>query len=150
MSTSCVLACRAACWSVPPSVAGSHALASLPNADRAAKDEYSEASGRAKTGLAAMKLGDLAIDPSLARKAAQAVEEYAGAAGQAASFVEEDAFNATMFMTDAEQKFAAAQQRAGQRPSRRVDQSWFCHRLARWCRLARWLRVICPHGLPPR
>ena len=29
---------------------------------------------------------------------------------QAASFVEEDAFNATMFMTDAEQKFAAAQQ----------------------------------------
>ena len=32
------------------------------------------------------------------------------AAGQAASFVEEDAFNATMFMTDAEKKFAIAAQ----------------------------------------
>jgi hypothetical protein len=76
---------------------------------RAAKDEFSGASDRAKSGLAGMKLGDLPIDPSLARKAARAVEQYAGAAGQAASFVEEDAFNATMFMTDVEQKFAAAQ-----------------------------------------
>lgn len=35
--------------------------------------------------------------------------DYANAAAQAASFAEEDAFNATMFMTDAEQKFGAAQ-----------------------------------------
>ncbi len=51
-----------------------------------------------------------AIDAQLATKAAKAVSDYAGAAQQAASFVEEDAFNATMFMTDAEQKFAGAQQ----------------------------------------
>ena len=52
----------------------------------------------------------MAIDPQLAVKAAKSVSDYAGAAEQAAAFVEEDAFNATMFMTDAEQKFAAAQQ----------------------------------------
>ena len=48
-----------------------------------------------------------AIDAPLVAKAAT---DYAGAAQQAAAFVEEDAFNATMFMTDAEQKFGAAQQ----------------------------------------
>lgn len=48
--------------------------------------------------------------PRLASDATKSVEAYAGAAAQAASFVEEDAFNATMFMTDAEQKFGAAQQ----------------------------------------
>jgi len=48
-----------------------------------------------------------AIDAQLVAKAAS---DYAGAAQQAAAFVEEDAFNATMFMTDAEQKFGAAQQ----------------------------------------
>ena len=60
--------------------------------------------------LASLKLSDLPIDAQLATKAAKAVSDYAAAAGQAASFVEEDAFNATMFMTDAEQKFATAQQ----------------------------------------
>ena len=48
-----------------------------------------------------------AIDAQLVAKAAS---DYAGAAQQAVAFVEEDAFNATMFMTDAEQKFGAAQQ----------------------------------------
>ena len=53
---------------------------------------------------------NLPIDAQLAAKAVKPVADYAGAAEQAASFVEDDAFNATMFMTDAEQKFAAAQQ----------------------------------------
>jgi methyl-accepting chemotaxis protein len=76
---------------------------------RAAKTEFTEASDRAKHDLAVMKLAGLSIDPQIASKAVQAVEQYAGAATQAASFVEDDAFNATMFMTDAEQKFAVAQ-----------------------------------------
>ena len=53
---------------------------------------------------------DLPIDGQLAAKATKSVADYAGAAEQAATFVEDDAFNATMFMSDAEQKFAAAQQ----------------------------------------
>jgi len=77
---------------------------------RAAKNDSSQAIDRAKQSLATLKLAGLPIDAQLATKAATAVDAYAGAAGQAASFVEEDAFNATMFMTDAELKFAAAQQ----------------------------------------
>jgi methyl-accepting chemotaxis protein len=77
---------------------------------RAAKNDAGQAIDRAKKALASLEISKLPIDPHLATKAANAVGDYAGAAGQAASFVEEDAFNATMFMTDAEQKFAAAQQ----------------------------------------
>jgi methyl-accepting chemotaxis protein len=77
---------------------------------RAAKNDALQAIGRAKKGLASLKLSDLPIDVSLVTTASKAVDAYAAAAGQAAAFVEEDAFNATMFMTDAEQKFTAAQQ----------------------------------------
>ena len=77
---------------------------------RAAKNESLEAVARTKKALDTVKLTGMPIDPQLAAKAVQAVSTYATAAGQAASFVEEDAFNATMFMSDAEQKFAAAQQ----------------------------------------
>src|SRR5258708_34294623 len=62
---------------------------------RAAKNEYVQASGRAKHGLDTLKLANVAIDPALASKAAQTVEQYVGASNQAASFVEDDAFNAT-------------------------------------------------------
>jgi methyl-accepting chemotaxis protein len=77
---------------------------------RAAKDDAVKATEHARHGLGLLRLAGLPIDPQLAAKAAKAIDEYANAAGQAASFVEEDAFNATMFMTDAEQKFGLAQQ----------------------------------------
>jgi methyl-accepting chemotaxis protein len=76
---------------------------------RSAKDAAVEAIGQAKQKLASLKLAGLPIDARLAGKAAAAVGQYADAAGQAASFVEADAFNATMFMTDAEQKYIGAQ-----------------------------------------
>ena len=76
---------------------------------RAAKDDFTQASERAKHDLATLKLAGLSIDPGIVSNAVKAVDLYASAAGQAASFVEDDAFNATMFMTDAEQKFDAAQ-----------------------------------------
>lgn len=77
---------------------------------RAAKNEALQAIGRASKSLGSLKLSGLPIDAALPANAAKAVAAYADAAGQAASFVEDDAFNATMFMTDAEQKFEAAQQ----------------------------------------
>ena len=77
---------------------------------RGAKNDAVQAIERAKKSLASLKTSGLSIDAQLVTKAAKAVGDYAGAALQAASFVEEDAFNATMFMTDAEQKFAGAQQ----------------------------------------
>jgi methyl-accepting chemotaxis protein len=77
---------------------------------RGAKTDAVQAIDRAKKSLASLKTMGLSIDAQLVTKAAKAVSDYAGAAQQAASFVEEDAFNATMFMTDAEQKFAGAQQ----------------------------------------
>jgi methyl-accepting chemotaxis protein len=77
---------------------------------RGAKNDATKAIDRAKQGLASLKLANLPIDAQLATNAAKSVGNYADAAGQAASFVEEDAFNATMFMNDAEQKFTAAQQ----------------------------------------
>ncbi len=77
---------------------------------RGAKDDATKAIARAKQGLASLKLANLPINAQLATNAAKSVGNYADAAGQAAAFVEEDAFNATMFMNDAEQKFTAAQQ----------------------------------------
>src|ERR1700709_10978 len=43
---------------------------------RAAKDEFSQASGQAKHGLDSLHLTNVAIDPALAGKAAQTVEQY--------------------------------------------------------------------------
>jgi methyl-accepting chemotaxis protein len=77
---------------------------------RSAKNDALQAIDRAKKALWSLKLSDLPIDAQLATGAAKAVDVYSAAAVQAAAFVEEDAFNATMFMTDAEQRFAAAQQ----------------------------------------
>jgi len=78
---------------------------------RAAKDDALQAMGHARSLLAALKTNGLAIEPKPATEAARSVADYAGSAEQAASFVETDAFNATMFMTDADQKFSLAQQK---------------------------------------
>jgi methyl-accepting chemotaxis protein len=78
---------------------------------RAAKDKATQAIARSRQKLGALKVGSLPLDAQLIGDASKAVEAYSSAALQAASFVEEDAFNATMFMTDAEQKFGAAEQK---------------------------------------
>jgi methyl-accepting chemotaxis protein len=75
---------------------------------RAAKGEFEAASARAKAILAGLEAGGLALDPETVNGARAAVDAYLGSAGQAASFAEEDAFNATMFMTGAEQSFGEA------------------------------------------
>jgi methyl-accepting chemotaxis protein len=77
---------------------------------RAAKNEATQSIDRARKTLASLKLAGLPVDAQLVTKAVKAIGDYAGAAAQAASFVEEDAFNATMFMTDADQKFGSARQ----------------------------------------
>ena len=78
---------------------------------RTAKNDATQAINRSKQTLASLRLGGLSLDAQLATDAGKAVDAYAAAAAQAAAFVEDDAFNATMFMTDAEMKFAAAQQK---------------------------------------
>jgi len=78
---------------------------------RGARDEATQAIKRARQKLGSIKLGALPIDGQLVTAASKAIDDYSGAALQAASFVEEDAFNATMFMTDAEQKFTVAEQK---------------------------------------
>ena len=80
---------------------------------RAAKQEALSASDRAKNIVHSLQIGGLPITPGVAEKAAIALDSYIGAAAQAASFVEDDAFNATMFMTDAEQKFGVADKDIG-------------------------------------
>jgi methyl-accepting chemotaxis protein len=79
---------------------------------RAAKQDFVEAMGGAKETLASLRTDESAIDRQLTSNAVKAFGEYASSSDQAASFVEEDAFNATMFMTDAEQKYDAAQKAA--------------------------------------
>jgi len=78
---------------------------------RAAKNDAVQAISRSRQKLATLKLEGLPLDSQLVTEASKAVDAYSNAALQAASFVEEDAFNATMFMTDAEQKFGAAEQK---------------------------------------
>jgi methyl-accepting chemotaxis protein len=79
---------------------------------RAAKDNFTTASRHAREILASLNLTGLAADGQLAADTIKAFAQYGEAADQAASFVEDDAFNATMFMTDAEEKYAAAGQAA--------------------------------------
>ena len=77
---------------------------------RAAKTNSLEAIEGSQKAVAALNARGLAIDPQLLATSAKAVAGYVDAAKQAASFVEDDAFNATMFMTGADQKYAAAEQ----------------------------------------
>jgi hypothetical protein len=79
---------------------------------RVARTDFSQAIDSAKSGLGAVRLTGLPIDPQLLTDAVKAFDQYAEAANQAASFVEDDAFNATMFMTDAQQKYDIALQSA--------------------------------------
>jgi methyl-accepting chemotaxis protein len=81
------------------------------NLIRNAKNDATQAINRSRQKLASLKLDGLPIDSQLAIEAAKAVDAYSSAAMQAAEFVEEDAFNATMFMTDAEQKFGTGEQK---------------------------------------
>ena len=77
---------------------------------RKAKDTATQSVSHATSSLRGAQVKDLRIDPALLDHARKALDAYAGAAKQAASFADVDAFNATMFMTDAEQKFDLAQQ----------------------------------------
>jgi methyl-accepting chemotaxis protein len=74
-----------------------------------AKNEALQAMGQAKNILGAVTTGQLPFDPGLIDKARRALDDYIVAAKLSAGSVEEDAFNATMFMTDAEQKFGVAE-----------------------------------------
>ena len=78
---------------------------------RKAKDEATQGIKRSQQQLASLKLEGLSIDRQLVRDAVKSVDAYAGAAAQAANFVEDDAFSATMFMTDAELKYGDATQK---------------------------------------
>ena len=78
---------------------------------RKAKDDALQAIKRSQQKLASLKPGGLKIDGQLATDASKALDAYSGAAMQAAGFVEDDAFSAMMFMTDAEQKFGEAEQK---------------------------------------
>jgi methyl-accepting chemotaxis protein len=74
----------------------------------AAKIEALHAIEQAVTIMHSVQASGLPLEAGVAEKARDALDAYAKAAVQAADFVEEDAFNATMFMTDAEQKFEVA------------------------------------------
>ncbi len=74
-----------------------------------AKMGYADAIAAARKTAAALSVNGLPIEAGLVTSAAKSVDTYGQAADQAASFVEDDAFNATMFMTDAEQKYAVAE-----------------------------------------
>jgi methyl-accepting chemotaxis protein len=77
---------------------------------RAAKVDALGAIASTQKALGALRLEGLAIDAQLVSGARATVDAYAAAARQAADFVEDDAFNATMFRTDAEQRYATAEQ----------------------------------------
>src|SRR5262249_52043278 len=59
-------------------------------------------------------LDQSALNPALLADSLAAVNAYVRSAQQAADLVEDDAFNATMFMTDTEQKFGAADKAIGE------------------------------------
>lgn len=77
---------------------------------RSAKNDSMQIIAQARKTLAALNVEELAIDVRLVPAAVKAVDAYIDVAKLAASFVEDGAFNATMFMTDAEVKYATAGQ----------------------------------------
>jgi methyl-accepting chemotaxis protein len=78
---------------------------------RKARDEAAQTLKRSQQRLASLKLAELPLDHQLVSAAVKAVDAYAASAAQAARLVEDDAFSATMFMTDAEQKYGEATQK---------------------------------------
>ncbi len=79
----------------------------------AARLAFEQANEKAAETVAVLKLDGLALDVRLLPAAVKAVATYTEAAKQAAGFVEDDAFNATMFMTDADQKYSVMEQDMG-------------------------------------
>ncbi len=75
---------------------------------RRSKEEALSSVALAKQTIAGLKPAGLPLDPAVIDKARTALDAYAGAAKSATDLVEDDAFSATMFMTDAEQKFGIA------------------------------------------
>jgi methyl-accepting chemotaxis protein len=78
---------------------------------RKAKDEALQHIKRSQQKLASLKLEGLPIERQIVGDASKAIDAYASAAAEAASLVEDDAFNAMMFMTDAELKYETATQK---------------------------------------
>jgi methyl-accepting chemotaxis protein len=78
-----------------------------------AKAEAIEAVAKARQIMASLQNSALPVDRSAMDRAQAALDAYGEAAKQAADFVEEDAFAATMFMTDAEQKFGIGDKELG-------------------------------------
>lgn len=79
----------------------------------AAKVEALQAIDQARTIMISLQGSSSPIDHQTMDNASAALAAYADAAKQAADFVEDDAFNAAMFMTDAEQKFAVGDNELG-------------------------------------
>jgi len=73
-----------------------------------AKEEAVRALGNAQHSMAGLSADGLPIDAKLIDKARTALGEYASSTKNATDAVEEDAFTATMFMTDVELKFGVA------------------------------------------
>jgi methyl-accepting chemotaxis protein len=75
---------------------------------RVSKDEALSDAERGIAGLKGLDPAHTGLGADVAKPSVAAVASYVDAAKQAADVVEADAFSATMLMTDAEQKFAAA------------------------------------------
>jgi methyl-accepting chemotaxis protein len=75
---------------------------------RLSKEEALRSVAQARQTMAGLRLAGLPLDPGLIDKARAALDDYAEAAKSASAMVEDDAFAATMFMTDAELKFGTA------------------------------------------
>jgi methyl-accepting chemotaxis protein len=75
---------------------------------RAAKNDSLQAIALAQHDVAQLKSKQVGVDAALVEQGAATVNAYADLAKQVADFVEADAFNATMFMTGAEQKYIDA------------------------------------------
>ena len=75
---------------------------------RAAKEEAVHALDNDEGTMAGLSAAGLPMDSNLIVQAHTALDDYAKAAKSATDMVEEDAFTATMFMTDVEQKFGIA------------------------------------------
>jgi methyl-accepting chemotaxis protein len=75
---------------------------------RVAKNEAMDGAHRGSGTLKSLDAASAGLDAQVAKPASVATDAYEIAAKASADMVEADAFSATMFMTDAEDKFAAA------------------------------------------
>jgi methyl-accepting chemotaxis protein len=73
------------------------------------RTEAMAAAASAAATAHALTSGGNGLDAGQLKAAADAIDAYIAAAKQSADVVEQDAFTATMFMTDAEEKFTVAQ-----------------------------------------